>query len=115
MPPDRACLMPDMGQVFIDWAGRLREGDVSLSAISSARDGDRVDIAQDAGRWWFRNAQGRRLVGMKGGWAVPPGRRIVSAAVGAIVMRHARETGDQHRPKLCRDSWEVVFPEIVLE
>ncbi len=115
LPPDRAYLMPDMSQVFIDWAGRLRAGDVSLEAIAQARTGDPVTLKQQNGRWWVTDRQGRRLIGMKGGWAVPDGRRIVSAAIGAIVARHAHESGEDHRGKLQQDSWEVVLPEIILE
>ncbi|UWQ60525.1 RecQ family ATP-dependent DNA helicase [Leisingera caerulea] len=114
-PPDRTYLMPDMGQVFIDWAGRLRNGDASLSAIAQAQVGDPVTLVQEFDRWWIRDAKGRTLVGMKGGWGVPAGQRIVSAEVGAIVGRHAHESGEDHRHKLHRDSWDVVLPEVVLE
>jgi ATP-dependent DNA helicase RecQ len=115
LPPDRDYRMPDMGQVFIDWAGRLRNGDPCLAAIAQARVGDPVTLAQEAGRWWVRDLQGRKLIAMKGGWAVPGGWRIRAAEVGAIAWRHAHESGEEHRPKLCRDSWEVVLPEVVLE
>ncbi len=115
LPPDRAYLMPDMSQVFIDWAGRLRAGDVSHQAIAQARTGDPVTLNQQNGRWWVTDRQGRRLIGMKGGWGVPAGRRIVSAAIGAIVARHAHESGEDHRAKLQQERWEVVLPEIILE
>lgn len=46
---------------------------------------------------------------------MPHGRRIVSAEVGALVMRHAHEIGEGHHPKLRRDTWEIILPEIVLE
>ncbi|MBS0126286.1 RecQ family ATP-dependent DNA helicase [Aestuariicoccus sp. KMU-90] len=115
LPPDRAYLMPDMSQVFIDWAGRLRAGDVSLDAIAQAQTGDPVTLNQQNGRWWVTDRQGRRLIGMKGGWGVPDGRRIVSAAIGAIVARHAHESGEDHRAKLQQERWEVVLPEIILE
>lgn len=115
LPPDRSYLMADMGEVFIDWAGRLNVDDASLSAIAQAQVGNPVSLTRDGGRWWVRDRFGRRLAGMKGGWAVPEGRRIVSAEVSAILSRHAHESGEEHRPKLRRDSWEVVLPEIVLE
>ncbi|CAM9960029.1 unnamed protein product, partial [Chrysoparadoxa australica] len=94
LPPDRAYLMPDMSQVFIDWAGRLRAGDVSLQAIAQARTGDPVTLNQQNGRWWVTDRQGRRLICMKGGWGMPDGRRVVSAAIGAIVARHSHESGE---------------------
>ncbi|WP_216597747.1 RecQ family ATP-dependent DNA helicase [Loktanella sp. 3ANDIMAR09] len=115
MPPDRTYLMPDLAQVFIDWAGRLAEHDSSVSAINAAQVGDAVTLTDDGGRWSVRDAQGRKLGAMKGGWALPAGRRIVSAEVGAIVVRHAYESGEDHRPKLRRTSWEIVLPEIILE
>ncbi len=115
LPADRTYHVPDMGQVFIDWAGRLRTGDASLHAIAQARTGDPVTLSQQNGRWWVKDRQGRRLIGMKSGWAVPDGRRVISAAIGAIVARHAHESGEDHRAKLQQDSWEVVLPEIVLE
>ena len=115
LPLDRAYFMPDMGQVFIDWAGRLRDGDTSHDAISQAQTGDPVTLCQHDERWWVKDRQGRRLISMKGGWTVPDGKRVVSAAIGAIVARHAHESGEEHRAKLKQDQWEVVLPEIVLE
>ena len=114
MPPDRSYLMPDMSQVFIDWAGRLPPGDASLDALARARTGDPVTLHQQNGGWWVKDTSGQRLIRMKGGWALPAGMRVVSAVIGAIVARHADESGEAHRPKLKRESWDVVLPEIVL-
>jgi ATP-dependent DNA helicase RecQ len=115
LTPDRTHFMPDTSQVFIDWAGRLRTGDVSFQAIAQARTGDPVALSQQNGRWWVKDRQGRRLIGMKGGWGVPDGRRVFSAVIGGIIARHANESGDVHRGKLQQDRWEVVLPEIILE
>ncbi|WP_323771741.1 hypothetical protein [Antarctobacter sp.] len=107
--------MPDLSQVFIDWAGRLRTGDASLDAIAQARTGDPVTLSQQNGRWWVKDRQGRRLIALKGGWTVPDGQRVVSAVIGAIVARQEHESSEEHRVKLQKDRWEVVLPEIVLE
>lgn len=115
LPPERTYLMPDMSQVFIDWPGRLQKNDASIDAISQARTGDPVTLSQQNGRWWVKDQQGRRLIGMKSGWTVPGGQRVVSAVIGAIVARHAHESGEEHRAKLQQDRWEVVLPETVLE
>ncbi len=115
MPPERLYLMPELAQVFIDWAGRLPDRDASVTAINEAKVGDAVSLTDDGGRWFVRDAKGRKLGAMKGGWTLPAGRRIVSAEVGAIVVRHAHESGEEHRPKLRRPSWEIVLPEVVLE
>ncbi|WP_323772401.1 RecQ family ATP-dependent DNA helicase [Antarctobacter sp.] len=114
-PPDRTYLMPDMSQVFIDWPGRLRKDDPRLAGIAQAQVGDRLDLVKDGARWSIRDTKGRALIVMKGGWTVPDGQRVVSAEVGAIVARHAHESGEDHRTKLRRESWEVVLPEIILE
>src|SRR5699024_5084822 len=105
LPPDRIYLMPDMSHVFIDWAGRLRAGDPRLEAIAQAAAGEPVTLVQDRARWSVRDARGRALVIMKSGWEIPNGRRVVSAEVGAIVTRHAHESGEEHRSKLRRESW----------
>ncbi|TCS59610.1 ATP-dependent DNA helicase RecQ [Primorskyibacter sedentarius] len=115
LPPDRTYLMPDMSQVFIDWAGRLRNGYTTFDAIAQAQTGDPVTLSRGNGRWLVKDRQGRSLISMKGGWAVPDGKRVVSATIGAIVARRAHESGDDHRGKLHQDRWEVVLPEIVLE
>ncbi|WP_323767598.1 RecQ family ATP-dependent DNA helicase [Marinovum sp.] len=115
LPPDRTYLMPDMSQVFISWAGRLRAGDPCLEAIAQAQVGDPVTLVNDGPRWSVRDARGRSLIAMKGGWILPEGARVISAEVGAIVARHAHESGEEHRMRLHRDTWEVVLPEIVLE
>jgi len=115
LPPERHYLMPDLSQVFIDWAGRLRAGDDSLAAIVRAQVGAPVTVAQRGGRWYVMDRQGRRLSTMRADWDVPSGRRVVSAEIGAIVTRHAHESGEEHRKRLNRECWEVVLPEIVLE
>lgn len=115
LPPERYYIQPELGQVFIDWAGRLPAHDRSLKAITQAQVGAPVTLSQIHKRWFVTDSQGRRLTAMRADWAVPPGRRIVSAQVGAIVTRHAHESGEQHRHKLTREAWEVVLPEIVLE
>lgn len=114
-PPDRTYLMPDMSQVFIDWPGRLKDGDPCLAGIAHAQVGDSLHLVKDGARWSVRDTNGRALIVMKGGWDIPDARRIVSAEVGAIVTRHAYESGEEHRTKLRRERWEVVLPEIVLE
>ncbi len=115
LPPDRTYLMPDMSQVFIDWPGRRNEGDQCVKAIAEARVGDMVDVVRNGARWSVHDRKGRTLIVMKGGWHVPDGQRVISAEVGAIVTRHAHESGEEHRAKLRRETWEVVLPEIVLE
>ena len=115
LPPERYYIQPELGQVFIDWAGRLPARDRGLKAIEQAQVGAPVTISRMHRRWFVVDSQGRRLTAMRADWAVPPGRRIVSARVGAIVMRHAHESGEEHRTRLNRESWEVVLPEIVLE
>lgn len=115
LPPDREYRMPSLGQVFIDWAGRLRPGDPGLVAIRHAQVGDPVQLMRNGTRWSLHDARGRALGMMKSGWAIPEGRRVVSAVVGAIVTRHADESDDEYRAKLRRGSWEVILPEIVLE
>ncbi|WP_416914438.1 UvrD-helicase domain-containing protein [Seohaeicola sp.] len=115
LPPDRTYLMPDLSQVFIDWAGRLRNGDASLDAIANARTGDPVTLIQQNGRSWLKDRQGRTLIRMRDEWSVPDGKRVVLAVIGAIITRHAHESGEEYRAMLNRDRWEVILPEIVLE
>ncbi len=115
MPADRIYLMPDLGQVFIDWAGRLRPQDTSVIAIAAAQVGDRIVLTQDGDRWFLQDLKGRRLGTMKRGWALPSGRSIVSVLIGAIVIRYAHESGEDHRDRLRQSSWEIVLPEIVME
>ncbi|MBK0328413.1 hypothetical protein I5535_14075 [Rhodobacteraceae bacterium F11138] len=107
--------MPDMSQEFIDWAGRLRAGDPCLEAIVQAQVGDPVTLIRDGARWSVRDTMGRNLSLMKGGWQIPGRMRILSAEIGAILARHAHESGESHRAKLRRETWDVVLPEIVLE
>lgn len=115
LPPERHYILPELGQVFIDWAGRLPARDRSVQAIAQTQVGAPVTISKMHERWFVKDMQGRRLSAMRGDWALPSGRRIVSAQVGAIVTRHAHESGEAHRTKLNREHWEVVLPEIVLE
>ncbi|MGL4440630.1 MAG: RecQ family ATP-dependent DNA helicase, partial [Bosea sp. (in: a-proteobacteria)] len=115
LPPERRYIQPELGQVFIDWAGRLPTEDRSIKAIEQAQVGAPVTVSQMHRRWFVADSQGRRVTAMRADWAVPAGLRIVSARVGAIVTRHAHESGEEHRQKLNRESWEVILPEIVLE
>jgi ATP-dependent DNA helicase RecQ len=107
--------VPNLRNVDLSWAGRLRAGNPSLAAISEAKAGDPLRIVPDAGGWMMQDAQGRALGRMARSWSPPEGLAFRRAEIGAIVRWRKADSLEEFRPHLQRDVWEAVVPELVFD
>lgn len=92
-------LPPDPKLVNLSFAGRLRSGEASLAAISSARPGDPVRLIRDGDRWRIDNDQGQTLARLSRAFAPPEGTTFLRGEV-AAVLNWRRQDGDDGRRQL---------------
>ena len=105
--------VPNLRNVDLSWAGRLKAGDLSLLAISEAKAGDRLEIVSDGRGWMMQDAQGRALGRLAKSWSPPEGLSFVRGEVGAIFQWRKTDNREEYRVHLHRDVWEAVVPELV--
>jgi len=105
--------VPNLKNVDLSWAGRLRTGHLSLAAISAAKVGDPVHIVRDGPSWIMQDKQGQTLGRMARSWSPPEGLRFLRGEVGAIVRWRKSDNQEEFRVHLHRDVWEAVVPELV--
>jgi ATP-dependent DNA helicase RecQ len=105
--------VPDLKTLDLSWAGRLRPGHQSLTAISAAKVGDPIEIARDGRLWMIQNTQGQALGRMAKSWPPPESVNFLRGQVGAIVRWRKSDNQEEFRVHLQRDIWEAVLPELV--
>jgi ATP-dependent DNA helicase RecQ len=105
--------VPNLKNVDLSWAGRLRAGNPSLVAISEAKAGDPLRIVPDGRGWMMQDAQGRALGRMARSWSPPVSLSFHRGEVGAIVRWRRSDNQEEYRVHLQRDVWEAVVPELV--
>jgi ATP-dependent DNA helicase RecQ len=117
-PPDTSrCMMHyqtlDLSQVDLSYAGRLREGNLSLEAIRRLRAGDPVSLARRGDRWLIHDSAGVPVDRLAQSYAPPPGSEFVRGEVAAVVVRRREDSDIEYQDRLRRDQWNVVLPELV--
>jgi ATP-dependent DNA helicase RecQ len=117
-PPDTSrCMMHyqtlDLSQVDLSYAGRLREGNLSLEAIRRLRAGDPVSLARRGDRWLIHDSAGVPVGRLAQSYAPPPGGEFVRGEVAAVLVRRLEDSEIGYRDRLQRDRWDVVVPELV--
>lgn len=106
-------LPPDPKLVNLSFAGRLRSGEASLAAISSARPGDPVRLIRDGDRWRIDNDQGQTLARLSRAFAPPEGTTFLRGEVAAVLNWRRQDGDEDYHHLLRRDEWEVILPELV--
>lgn len=105
-------ILPDPKLVDLSYAGRLRDGDTSLLAISQAKTGDPVTLIRSGDRWEILDGKGRTLGRMSRAFEPPKDATFQSGNLAAM-LSWRREDGDEaYHTALKRDAWEVVLPEL---
>lgn len=107
--------VPNLRNVDLSWAGRLRSGHPSLAAISEAKVGDLLRIVADGSGWMMQDGQGRALGRLARSWSPPEGLGLRHAEIGAIVRWRKADSLEEFRPHLHHDVWEAVVPELVFD
>jgi len=106
---------PDPKLVFLDFAGQLPHGHLSLAAITAARPGDPVHMIRDGNRWRIGDAQGQTLARLSRAFTPPEGATFLRGEVAAILSWRRGDGNEDFHHLLRRDEWEVVLPELVFK
>ncbi|MBW0159635.1 RecQ family ATP-dependent DNA helicase [Sedimentimonas flavescens] len=106
-------MMPDLKLVDLSWAGRLRDGHLSLEAINSAKVGDPISLVADEDRWLIKDAKGRTLSRMSQAFKPPSPQSFLRGEIGAIVRWRKTDNKEEFRSTIRRDEWESILPELV--
>ncbi len=86
-----------LGDVYMDHAGRLPDGDPALAALEAAAPGDPLRLQPDGARVWLVDARGARLGRLSAGAAArlgPALPRVTDARLTALVERRADDVED---------------------
>ncbi len=104
---------PTLEEIDLGFAGRLPDGDGVHRAIAALSPGDPLQV-RDRDRTLLdeRNHPVGKLARK---FAPPPGMRIRSAEVVAIVGRSRELSSPEYRDRVKCDVWEVVVPELIFE
>jgi ATP-dependent DNA helicase RecQ len=105
--------LPDMGSVYLSYAGRVAETSQTLAAIAAAEIDDEVTLERRDGKWMFLDTQGRVLGRMARKYVPPEGTYLVSGKVGAVVRWRKADNEEGFQAYIKRSEWETILPEFV--
>ncbi|MER8983702.1 RecQ family ATP-dependent DNA helicase [Mesorhizobium sp. M0843] len=111
--PTAVYQVPNLKNVDLSWAGRLRTGHPSIASISAAKVGDPLHIISEGTTWTIHDAQGQVLGRMAKSWSPPERLSFLRGEVGAVVRWRKSDSQEEYRALLHRDVWEAIIPELV--
>ena len=104
-----------MGDVYMDFAGRLPADDETHQAISALNPGDALSLAYRNARWKLLDSNRHEIGRMRADWDVPRGMEVVDATVHGVFVRWLKDVkDDRYARKLQVDTWEMVTPKLTL-
>ena len=104
-----------MGDVYMDFAGRLPAHAETHGAISALKPGDALSLVRQSARWKILDKHGRQIGRMKADWDVPTGMEFGGATVHGVFVRWRKDVKDRgFASKLRSDAWEMVVPKLTL-
>ena len=104
-----------MGDVFMDFAGRLPAEGETHEAISALEPGDPLSLTRQNARWKMLDRHGREVGRMRADWDVPEGMEVVDATVHGVFIRWVKDVKhDRYARNLRVDTWEMVIPKLTL-
>ena len=102
-----------MGDVYMDFAGRLPAHAETHQTISAVNPGDALSLVRQNGRWKMLDKRGRQVGRMKADWDVPPRMEVVGITVHGVFTRWRKDVKDVgFAGNLRCDTWEVVVPQV---
>ena len=108
-------VMADPKLVDLSYAGRLRDGHPSHSAIAEARVGASVQLRCEGEKWLILDASNRILGRMSRSFRTPQGCKFMRGEIAAILNWTKDDSDEAFHSTLTRSAWEVVLPELVFE
>ncbi len=106
---------PRLEDMFLSFAGHLKEGDPSLAAVATAQVGQPVKLVQRGKSWAICTADGTLLARFANNFAPPEGAVFLRGQITAILNWRSKDSGEDYRHLNKRDEWEVILPELVFE
>lgn len=106
-------IMADPTLVDLSYAGRLRDGHPSHSAIAEAKAGDPVQLRCEGEKWLILDASNRILGRMSRSFRTPEGCKFMRGEIAAILNWTKNDNNEVFHSTLTRSAWEVVLPELV--
>ena len=105
----------NLGDVFLNFAGRRRLGDPVHRAIAALSPGDPLQVRIRSKRWELLDRNGLVVGQLAAGFRPPDNMRCTHAKVWAIAVWNRERSKPQYQGDLFCDSWEVVVPELIFE
>ena len=104
-----------MGDVYMDFAGRLPAHDETHRAISELRTGDVLSLTRQNGQSKILDSHGRQVGRMRADWDVPSGMELGGATVHGVFVRWREDVNDERYARnLQSNTWEVIVPKLTL-
>ncbi len=103
----------DLSEVFLDFAGRLHEGNASLAALERIKSDDPLLLEERGDHWVVTDRDGTAVCRLAKKFAPPAGAKFLHGNAYAISTRFREDSAEQYQSHLKRDTWRVVLPELV--
>ena len=103
----------DPSEVFLDFAGRLHEGNASLAALESIKSDDPLLLEGREDHWVLTDRDGTSVCRLAQKFSPPAGATFLHGNAYAISTRFREDSAEQYHSHLKRDTWSVVLPELV--
>lgn len=103
----------DPSDVFLDFPGRLPDGNASLAALESIKSDDPLLLEERGDHWVVTNPDGIAVGRLAKKFVPPAGTKFLRGNAYAILTRFREDSAEQYQSHLKRDTWRVVLPELV--
>lgn len=103
----------DPSDVFLDFPGRLPDGNASLAALESIKSDDPLLLEERGDHWVVTNPDGIAVGRLAKKFVPPVGTKFLRGNAYAISTRFREDSEEQYQSHLKRDTWRVVLPELV--
>ena len=103
----------DLSEVDLSFAGRLRDGHVTLEALARLKTGDPLVLRQLGDRWMVTDRYDAPVCRLARKFSPPPGAIFLHGSVYAITTRAREDSNEEYQAQLKQDTWSVVLPELV--
>ncbi len=110
---DRLYRTPELSNVDLSYAGRLREGHIALRALERLNIGDPIGLRQRGDRWLVVDQRDVPVGRLARSFKPPVGAAFVEGRVHAVCIWFREDGADEYREHVKRDRWPVVVPELV--
>ena len=100
-------------EVVLDFAGQVANGHRALRSLARIAAGDPVSLKQNGKRWLIVDRNGVAIGRLARKFEPPQDATFVAGSVFAITTRQRSDSAEGFQPRLRRDRWSVVLPELV--